>query len=71
MEEIERKKIREKTIEEIKELEEILSLNHRAIEILDLVVAEWESDPMSVQCFDLRIVKEAKEIMGKLRPSLY
>ena len=31
-----------------------------ALEIFKLVVAEWESDPMSVQCFDLRIVERAK-----------
>ena len=30
-------------------------------DILKLVVAEWESDPMSVQCFDLRIVERAKK----------
>jgi hypothetical protein len=30
--------------------------------ILDLIVAEFESDPMSVACFDLRIVDRAKEL---------
>lgn len=30
--------------------------------VLDLIVAEFESDPMSVQCFDLRIVERAKEL---------
>lgn len=28
--------------------------------LLDLIVAEWTSDPTSVQCFDLRIVERAK-----------
>ena len=37
-----------------------------AARLLDLVVAEWRSDPMSVQCFDLRIVKQAKEVMAQL-----
>lgn len=60
-------KERAKLIEEIKGLEEVLTLKYRAVEILDLVVAEWDSDPMSVQCFDLRIVKEAKTIMNRLR----
>lgn len=27
--------------------------------ILDLIVAEFQSDPMSVQCFDARVVKRA------------
>lgn len=33
-------------------------------EILDLIVAEWQSDPMSVACFDLRIVERAKNIVA-------
>ncbi len=30
--------------------------------VLDLIVAEFESDPMSVQCFDVRLVKRAIEL---------
>jgi hypothetical protein len=30
--------------------------------VLDLIVAEFESDPMSVQCFDLRLVARAREL---------
>lgn len=30
--------------------------------ILDLIVAEFESDPTSVQCFDLRLVRHAIEL---------
>ena len=37
------------------------------LEVLDLIVAEFNSDPMSVQCFDLRIVQRAKDIVEKLR----
>ena len=36
-----------------------------AWKVLDLIVAEFESDPMSVQCFDLRIVERAKECVAK------
>lgn len=38
-------------------------------DVLDLVVAEWESDPMSVQCFDLRIVERAKHLV-KVRKTI-
>jgi hypothetical protein len=33
--------------------------------VLDLIVAEFTSDPMSVQCFDLRIVEEAKAVIAE------
>lgn len=36
-----------------------------AWKILDLIVAEWESDPTSVACFDLRVVNRAKEIIAR------
>lgn len=38
---------------------------HEAFVVLDLIVAEFESDPMSVQCFDLRTVLRAKECVKK------
>lgn len=38
--------------------------------VLDLIVAEFETDPVSVQCFDLRTVDRAKEIVGKYRRHL-
>ena len=31
--------------------------------LLRLVVAEWNTDPHSVQCFDLRIVEKAKRLV--------
>ena len=45
-------------------------IDDRLLQIMGLVIAEWESDPMSVQCFDLRIVNEAKELWTerKLHP---
>lgn len=42
-------------------------LKNRAVDLLELVVAEWNSDPMSAQCFDSRIVKDAKEVVRELR----
>lgn len=39
----------------------------RAIELLDLVAAEWKSDPMSVQCFDRRIVQETHAVLARLK----
>lgn len=35
--------------------------------VLDLIVAEFTSDPLSVQCFDLRLVARAKEL-NRTRP---
>jgi len=32
-----------------------------ALRLLDLINAEFQSDPQSVQCFDLRIVQRVKE----------
>lgn len=46
-------------------------LQHRAVELLGLVVAEWKSDPMSVQCFDLRIVEEAKQVVAGLEKTSF
>lgn len=42
-------------------------LEEEALEIFKGVVMEWESDPMSVQCFDLRVVERAKYIRALLR----
>lgn len=36
-----------------------------AFTLLDIISAEFRSDPMSVQCFDLRIVKRANELTKK------
>ena len=37
-----------------------------ALELLKLIDAEFQSDPMSVQCFDLRIVKRVNECVTAL-----
>lgn len=42
-----------------KAMEEDFTLRDRLLEIMEIVVSEWESDPQSAQCFDLRIVYEA------------
>ena len=38
---------------------------HCAFELLDLINAEFQTDPTSVQCFDLRIVKKANDLVEK------
>lgn len=35
--------------------------------VLDLIVMEWKTDPMSVQCFDLRLVERAKAVVEAYR----
>lgn len=39
----------------------------RAHKVLGLIVAEFDSDPMSVQCFDLRTVQEAKDTVKAIK----
>ena len=48
-----------------RELESGFALKCDGMRLLGLVVAEWKSDPMSVQCFDLRIVEEAKRVVAE------
>lgn len=40
-----------------------VEIGMRLCEIMDIVNAEWQSDPQSVQCFDLRLVNEANELL--------
>lgn len=42
-------------------------LDRRAWRVLDLIAAEFASDPTSVQCFDLRVVEEAKTVVREAR----
>lgn len=46
-------------------MSEGFALDEEAWHILRLVVAEWETDPQSVACFDLRIVRRASEIVAR------
>lgn len=48
------------------EMEEVWSLRREAVTLLRLVIAEWESDPQSVQCFDERLRERAKEVSERL-----
>jgi hypothetical protein len=51
----------------VRQMEERAKVELEAFELLDLIVAEFESDPMSVQCFDLRIVDRAKKCVADLK----
>ena len=51
----------------VREIEESFDLNREALTLLDLIVAEWNSDPMSVQCFDLRIVERARYVVARMK----
>lgn len=43
-----------------REMEEKFENDDEAHTLLDLINAEFQSDPTSVQCFDLRIVERVK-----------
>lgn len=49
---------------EVKRMKQEALRTRRVWEVLDLIVAEFQSDPMSVQCFDLRIVEEARKLVA-------
>lgn len=49
------------------DIERMWEARHEAIQVLDLVVAEWNSDPLSVQCFDARTVERGKAAVATLR----
>lgn len=53
------------TDEEIQKITEVHRLHREAWMLLNLVVAEWLSDPTSVACFDLRIVERAKQAIAR------
>ena len=38
-------------------------LGSEALRLLGMIVAEFESDPMSVQCFDLRVIVEPSKAL--------
>lgn len=43
------------------------ALDTRAWKALALIAAEFETDPMSVQCFDLRLVEETKTLVREAK----
>lgn len=50
-----------------RQMEEAWNLRREAVTLLGHVVAEWESDPTSVKCFDLRLVERAKAVLQRLK----
>ena len=49
----------------VKNVEASFDNTREAHTLLDLIVAEFTSDPMSVQCFDLSIVQRAKDCVAE------
>jgi len=48
-----------------REMEQHFENQREAFRLLDLINAEFQSDPMSVQCFDARIVQRVKQCVEK------
>lgn len=48
------------------EIERMWKLRKDAVRVLGLIAAEFRTDPQSVQCFDLRVVEEAKAVVAEL-----
>lgn len=46
-------------------LDPVGDAQNEAWKVLSLIVAEFDTDPMSVQCFDLRIVERAKAVVDE------
>lgn len=46
-------------------VKEVFANDKEAHELLDLINAEFQSAPMSVQCFDLRIVERVRVCVSK------
>lgn len=51
----------------IADIERSFDVKRRMAELFDIIVAEFETDPMSRQCFDGRIVQEAIAINRELK----
>lgn len=57
-----------------KAIERNFELTTEAWEVLALITSEFKSDPMSVQCFDLRVVEKAIALVDehkKLKQKYY
>lgn len=59
---------RQLSVRDEKEIEQMWDLRDEGMKLLDLIAAEFESDPMSVQCFDLRTVESVKRVAKAYRP---
>ena len=53
------------------ELEERINNHAEAFLLLELIDAEFRTDPMSVQCFDLRIVQRVRACVEKHKKNLF
>lgn len=51
----------------IAQMERRFSALREAEALIDLIAAEFASDPISVQCFDLRVVERTKACAAALR----
>lgn len=51
------------TDEGFKEICRQQDADKRVWELMDIICSEFQSDPMSVQCFDLRVVDEAIKLV--------
>lgn len=54
----------EMTAEGLRAMEEAVENSREAHRLLNLINAEFQTDPMSVQCFDLRVVGRVKECVA-------
>jgi hypothetical protein len=50
-----------------RQIEARFDLQREAEILIDLIAAEFASDPMSVQCFDLRVVERVKQCAAGFR----
>lgn len=50
-----------------RDMEALFKVRDEIETLFDLIVAEFESDPQSVQCFDPRIVERAKVANRELK----
>jgi hypothetical protein len=48
-----------------REIEDSFENTREAFTLLDLIDAEFRTDPTSVQCFDLRIVERVRQCVAK------
>lgn len=46
-------------------IEDNFENTREAFTLLDLIYSEFKSDPMSVQCFDLRIVERVEQCVSR------
>lgn len=49
-----------------RKMEKQFALRREAVELLGVIAAEFQTDPLSVQCFDARTVERAIEVSDRL-----